>query len=275
MWDWTVGIACSLVIALAAYAKRSLSGSGAAAAVIVGTIMYVFGSLAWFGTLIVFFITSSLLSKWKQRHKAAIEQNYAKTGRRDAGQVLANGGLGVVLCLGHSLWPHPFWWAAYIGVMATVNADTWATEIGGLSRSQPRSIVSGRKVPAGTSGGITALGLAASLAGGLVIGVSAWVLLSIQTGTYKVGAGGAVSLIGLLVLGACGGLAGSLIDSWLGAVCQVMYRCSVCSNEIEKRLHCNTQAVRVRGAVWMTNDTVNMISSLLGGILCIALSRLF
>lgn len=151
--DWVVGLGCSLIIAMAAYAKKSLSVSGAAAAVVVGTVMYVYGSLPWFGTLIVFFITSSLLSKWKQRRKAAVEQNYAKTGRRDAGQVVANGGIGMLLCLGNSIWPHPFWWAAYIGVMATVNADTWATEIGGLSQSQPRSIVSGRRVPAGTSGG--------------------------------------------------------------------------------------------------------------------------
>ncbi|WP_282936747.1 DUF92 domain-containing protein [Paenibacillus sp. RC67] len=269
--DWVVGLGCSLIIAMAAYAKKSLSVSGAAAAVVVGTVMYVYGSLPWFGTLIVFFITSSLLSKWKQRRKAAVEQNYAKTGRRDAGQVVANGGIGMLLCLGNSIWPHPFWWAAYIGVMATVNADTWATEIGGLSQSQPRSIVSGRRVPAGTSGGITLLGLAASLVGGVVIGVSAWVLLSFQTDSDHSTAEGAVSWGSLLLLGACGGLAGSLIDSWLGAVCQVMYRCRECGKEIEKSLHCHSKAERIRGASWMTNDAVNMISSFLGGAVCIVL----
>ncbi|WP_036745465.1 DUF92 domain-containing protein [Paenibacillus sp. UNC451MF] len=274
MLDWVIGLVCSFIIALAAYSKRSLSASGAAAAIIVGTIMYVFGSFPWFGTLIVFFITSSLLSKWKQRRKAAVEQNYAKTGRRDAGQVLANGGIGMLLCIGHSLWPHPFWWAAYIGIMATVNADTWATEIGGLSRSLPRSIVNGRRVPAGTSGGVTWLGLAASLAGGIVIGISAWALLYLQHGGEQSSVEGAVSWWGILLLGACGGLAGSLIDSWLGAVCQVMYRCKVCGKEIEKSLHCQTQAERIRGASFMTNDAVNMISSFLGGAICIALYRL-
>ncbi|ULL14620.1 DUF92 domain-containing protein [Paenibacillus sp. H1-7] len=270
MVEWVIGLVCSLIIAGAAYAKRSLSASGAAMAVVVGTLLYAFGSLAWFGTLIVFFVTSSLLSKWKQRLKAAAESGYVKSGRRDAGQVFANGGIAVLLCVGHYVWPHPLWWPAFIGVLASVNADTWATEIGGLSRSQPRSIVSGRKVPAGTSGGVTWLGIAASFAGGLTIGVSAWLLsLGEPAGTES------VSPWMLLLLGICGGLAGSLSDSWMGAVWQVMYRCPVCGKEIEKSRHCDTAAVRFRGASFMTNDTVNMISSLVGGAVCIVLYKLF
>ncbi|MCS7460190.1 DUF92 domain-containing protein [Paenibacillus doosanensis] len=268
--DWGIGLACSLLIAAGAYAKKSLSASGAAAAVIVGTLLYAYGSLAWFGTLIVFFVTSSLLSKWKHKRKAAVESGYAKTGRRDAGQVAANGGIGVLLCIGHSLWPHPLWWAAYLGVMAAVNADTWATEIGGLSRTQPRSIVTGRIVPAGTSGGITSLGLAASLAGGIVIGLAAWLLLMLQP-QGAAAEGEWASLGGMVLLAACGGLAGSLIDSWIGAVWQVMYRCPVCGKDIEKDRHCDSQAVRIRGASFMTNDAVNMISSLAAGALCMLL----
>lgn len=273
MTEWVFGLMCSLLIAGAAYAKKSLSASGAAAAAAVGTLMYVFGSLAWFGTLIVFFVTSSLWSKWKHRHKEAVESNYAKSGRRDWGQVLANGGIAAVLCVGNSLWPHPLWWPAFIGVMASVNADTWATEIGGLSRSQPRSIVSGRKVAAGTSGGVTMLGIAASFAGGLTIGLSAW-LLQWPSGSAADEALGAGSLMTLLLLGAVGGLAGSLSDSWMGAVWQVMYRCPACGKETEKSRHCETAAERIRGASFMTNDAVNMISSLFGGALCIALYKL-
>lgn len=109
------------------------------------------------------------------------------------------------------------------------------------------------------------------MVGGVVIGVSAWVLLSFQTDSDHSTAEGAVSWGSLLLLGACGGLAGSLIDSWLGAVCQVMYRCRECGKEIEKSLHCHSKAERIRGASWMTNDAVNMISSFLGGAVCIVL----
>ncbi|MFC4767335.1 DUF92 domain-containing protein [Effusibacillus consociatus] len=170
MIDLALGFLGSLGIAGLAYRKRSLSGSGMLAAILVGTVLYYCGNLAWFGTLISFFISSSLLTKWKQKTKEKVEESYEKTGRRDAGQVLANGGIGVLLCVGNYLWPHPLWWSAYIGVMAAVNADTWATEIGGLSRKPPRSILTGKKVPAGTSGGISSLGLSASMLGGLFIG---------------------------------------------------------------------------------------------------------
>ncbi|TDF95829.1 DUF92 domain-containing protein [Paenibacillus piri] len=279
MWvDVCIGLTASLLIAGAAYAKRSLSGSGAAAAVAVGTILYAWGGLPWYGTLLVFFITSTALTKWRHKQKAVIEEGYAKSGRRDAGQVLANGGIGMLLCIGGSLWPHPLWWAAYIGVMATVNADTWATEIGGSSRQLPRSIVTGRKVPAGTSGGVTWLGLAASLGGGLIIGASGWIFVRWGGGGGLAGTAIAelsstwlYGLGALLLLGAAGGLLGSLADSWLGAVLQVMYRCRVCGKDIEKNRHCDSPAVRIRGLPVMTNDAVNMISSLLGGAVCLGL----
>ncbi|OXM84155.1 DUF92 domain-containing protein [Paenibacillus rigui] len=277
MLEWIVGLGCSVIVAGAAFAKKSLSLSGALAAVVVGTLLYAAGNAAWFGTLLVFFITSTLLSKWKHRQKASVEANYAKSGRRDAGQVMANGGLAAVMCLGNLLWPSPFWWAAFVGIMATVNADTWATEIGGLSHSQPRSIVSGRKVPAGTSGGVTRLGLTASAAGGLLIGASAWVLSGGELNPANVPANGAqdpgaaYSLWSLLVLGGIGGTIGSLVDSWLGAVCQVMYRCHICGRDLEKNSHCDTAAQHIRGFKWMTNDLVNLTSSVIGGACSIGL----
>ncbi|MEK8126375.1 DUF92 domain-containing protein [Paenibacillus filicis] len=274
---WVEGIAGfigSLVIAGAAYWKKSLSASGAVAAIVMGTAMYALGSAPWFGTLIAFFVTSSILSKWKKSKKAEAELGYAKGGRRDAGQVLANGGIGLLLCAANAIWPHTLWWAAYIGVMATVTADTWATEIGGLSRGKPRSIINGKTVEPGTSGGVTPLGLTASAAGGLFIGAAAWGLSLLIPDTLR-GSESAMGLLALLVLGILGGLLGSLADSWLGAVFQVMYRCSKCGQEVEKNRHCDAAAVRIRGFTWMNNDAVNALSSMAGGLACVVMSILF
>jgi uncharacterized protein (TIGR00297 family) len=279
--EWIIGFVGSLLIAVLAYWKRSLAFSGAAAACILGTVMYALGSLAWFGTLIAFFISSTVLSKLKHKRKSAAESGYAKGSRRDAGQVAANGGLGLLLCIAAALWPDPIWWMMYIGVMATVNSDTWATEIGGLSRRQPRSIVTGKQVAAGTSGGISGLGLAASAAGGLFIGAIAWIFIQIGTSPFASLSWNeghqdgvfthVVQLMPLLLSGLIAGLIGSLCDSWLGATAQVMYRCEVCGKEVETSIHCGVPGTRIRGAAWMTNDTVNVMSSAVGGLAAILL----
>lgn len=262
LWHWLIGAAGALLVAGAAYLKRSLSFSGAAAAVVMGTIYFGAGDAFWFGILLVFFITSTLLSKWKQAGKEELERSYAKTGRRDAGQVLANGGLGMLVCLGYLVWPHPSWIYAFVGVMATVTSDTWATELGGLSRKEPRSVLTGRRVPRGTSGGVSLPGNLAALAGGLLIGAASWLLLAVS-GYDPV----PLPFVSLLLLGGAGGLAGAFADSLLGATVQRMYRCTVCGKIVEVREHCGHPTVRHRGFGLISNDAVNLISSVVGGLI--------
>ncbi|TLS50062.1 DUF92 domain-containing protein [Paenibacillus antri] len=274
--EWFIGLAGSVAIAGAAYAKRSLSGTGFLAAVALGTCMYSLGSAIWFGSLIAFFISSTLWSKWKKRAKETAESAYEKSGRRDAGQVFANGGLGLLLCAAHWAWPHPLWWYAFLGVMASVTADTWATEIGGLSRTPPRSIKTGRRVPPGTSGGVSGLGLAASLAGGLFIGAAAWTLLTAIPGQAAPDAVAApVRLIAWVGVAGLAGIIGSLTDSWIGAAWQQMYRCAECGREIEQVRHCDKPAVRIRGRAGWNNDVVNVAGSLAGGLFAASLAFVF
>lgn len=104
--------------------------------------------------------------------------------------------------------------AAYVGIMATVTADTWATEIGVLSPHPPRLITSGRVVPPGTSGGVTLYGIGASVGGALLISMAALALMAAERG---------VLLLLLAPAALCGGIVGSLFDSLLGATVQAMY----------------------------------------------------
>ncbi|WP_219836036.1 DUF92 domain-containing protein [Paenibacillus sp. R14(2021)] len=266
------GLLGSGLIAGAAYRVRSLSRSGAWAAVIMGTGFVLLGGSFWFGSLLAFFISSSMWSKWKRRHarKETAEANYAKSGRRDAVQVWANGGLGLLLCAGHALQPDSAAWAyAFIGVMASVNADTWATEIGALSRRLPRSLLTGRRVAAGTSGGITPLGSAAALAGAAFIGAAAALLLGAPLAPAGVSPGA------LLAAAAIAGTAGAFADSLLGATVQAMYRCRSCGSETERAEHCGAAAERIRGFAVMTNDAVNFASSAIAGLLAWAIGCAF
>lgn len=260
--DWIIGLLSAAVVAGAAFYKKSLTLSGFAAAVLMGTVFYGAGNLFWFGTLLLFFITSTLLSKFKKERKAELEKSYAKTGNRDAGQVWANGGLGMLLCLGYAIWPHVAWQLAFVGVMATVTSDTWATEFGSLSRKPPRSVLTGKVLAPGTSGGVSVLGTAAALAGGILIGIGAW------------GFGHAVGMQALplwlwALIGGISGVAGAFADSYLGATVQLMRSCPVCKREVEVDSHCGQTTVYLRGWHWMSNDRVNSISSIFGGLVAL------
>lgn len=279
--EWWVrliaGLLGSGLIAATAYRARSLSLSGALSAVIMGTGFATLGTPVWFAVLIGFFASSTLWSKWKKRHRAKIsaEAKYEKTGRRDAGQVWANGGAGLLLCAAHAIWPDQGWLFAFIGVMAAVNADTWATEIGALSKTAPRSITSGKPVVAGTSGGVTPLGSTAALAGAVFIGAVAALLLAAPQLAAAAGmpSGGAAAAV-YIAAAAAAGLAGAFADSLLGATGQAMYRCRICGSETERAAHCDSASERVRGFAWLNNDRVNLLSSLFAGLLAWAIGSL-
>ena len=112
--------------------------------------------------------------------------------------------------------------AGIVSNYAAVAADTLSSELGILSSASPVLITSLRKVPRGTNGGVTLWGLLAGLAGGSLIGLTSVILGTFcpsstlaGAGTWKVG-----EKIGWGVTVAVVGLAGSVLDSVLGAVLQ-------------------------------------------------------
>ncbi len=260
-----LGLVLSAAIAFLAYRRGSLSQSGAVGALIVGTLIFGLGGWVWGVLLAVFFVSSSALSHFKEREKAAVAEKFEKGHRRDIGQTFANGGLGALIAVLSAFMPDAvspdFWFFLFIGVMATVTADTWATELGTLSKAAPRLITSGRVVEVGTSGGVSPLGTGVSLVGGLLIGLTAGLLAPVA-GLLPWSALPIVALIGAL-----SGAAGSLIDSLMGATVQQIYYCDTCQKETERKVHrCGTTTRPLRGWSWMNNDLVNLIASLGGGL---------
>jgi uncharacterized protein (TIGR00297 family) len=264
-----LGIVLSGLIALAAYRRGSLSRSGVAGALLVGTAIFGFGGWVWGALLVIFFVLSSLLSHYKETAKADLAEKFDKGQRRDLGQTLANGGAGALLALAYRLHPDPAWLAAFVGAMATVNADTWATELGVLSRRPPRLITTWRAVERGTSGGVSGLGTLATLAGALTIGLAALGGMALD-GLFG-GPGLALAGWTLLPAALLGGLAGSLFDSLLGATVQAIYYSARRHKETEKRIDPDgTPNTRLRGWRWLNNDGVNFVSSLTGALVGVA-----
>ena len=261
-----LGLVLSVIIGYVGYRRQSLSGSGMLGAVLVGTLIFGLGGLAWGFLLVVFFVSSSALSHFKEAGKAAVAEKFSKGSRRDLAQTLANGGVGALAAICNALWPHPLWWAGYVGAIASVNADTWATELGVLSRTAPRLISTGKPVEPGTSGGLTAVGTLAALGGAALIGLVA--------AGFDLAAGQPLARVVLLVIiASAAGLAGSLADSLLGATVQAIYYCDACHKETERHpFHsCGTPTRQIRGWRWMNNDWVNFLSSLVGALLAAGL----
>jgi uncharacterized protein (TIGR00297 family) len=264
-----LGFVLSIVIGGIAFARRSLSESGWLGAILVGTLTFGFGGWPWGLTLIVFFVSSSILSHYKEsiKERRAAEK-FAKGGRRDFFQTIANGGLGALCAVAYALGNQPpALLAAFVGLMATVTADTWATELGVLSPRQPRLITTRQPVPPGTSGGVTLMGTTAAAAGGLLIGITmflfSWLALPSAPLPWW-----------MIVAGLLGGLGGALFDSLLGATVQAIYVYPD-GRETERRIARDGTPNRfLRGWRWMDNDLVNLISSIGGAVIAIGIAAL-
>ncbi len=273
-----LGLILSSAIAGLAYWRRALAPSGVLGAVILGTTIFGFGGWVRGLLLIAFFVGSSLLSHYKERRKAHLAEKFAKGSRRDLGQTLANGGLAGLLALIIGLLSdntplYPVLSLAFIGALAAVNADTWATELGVLAKKPPRLITGGGPVPIGSSGGVTPEGTLAALTGATCIGLAAFVLVQLAA-QLTLGKWLWSDWV-LIPVAAVSGLFGALVDSLLGATLQTIYRCEQCNMETERLIHrCGQTTRRVRGLRWLNNDWVNFLAATAGAAMAAGLALL-
>ncbi|MEX2181254.1 MAG: DUF92 domain-containing protein [Gemmatimonadaceae bacterium] len=238
---------------------RWLTRGGRWAALVVGTAAALAG-WGWVALLLGYFIVSSLLTQLGRATKAARAASVlAPTAARSATQVAANGGvfaLGAMLVALGGDERAALAALGALGALAAATADTWATEVGLLWGGAPRSVLTWAPVEPGTSGGITAAGLAASAAGALAVAAAATLLLA------PLGVTAAVALVAVTI----GGVAGSLGDSLLGATIQARRRCDACATWTERATHrCGAPTRHASGIAWMTNDAVNLCATLIGG----------
>ena len=257
LWTSFAGVILAIAVSLAARRARALSDSGAVAAAICGSLAMMAG-WRWGVLLVAYFVGATWLSRFRAPEKAARVGGFTeKAGARDATQVLANGGVFAAAALAFAISPHPFWQALAAGGLAASAADTWATELGVLSTSPPRSILTWTAVAPGTSGGVSALGFLAGLAGAAFMTIVIWTIRW-----------PAVAALAALL----GGTFGCVLDSIVGASLQAQRWCAVCAVATEQRTHgCGSATNITRGFRWVDNDGVNAIATvggaLLGGVL--------
>jgi uncharacterized protein (TIGR00297 family) len=272
-----LGLLLSALIGIVARRRGSLSQSGVWGAILTGSLIFGFGGWGAGLLLIAFFVSSSLLSHFKERdaRKQRAAETFDKGGQRDLWQALANGGAATLLAVlgglavlsGDEALAGALF-AGMAGALAAANADTWATELGVLSTSPPRLITRLNKTVApGTSGGISGAGTLAALAGATFISV-----LHLIFNALGLNAGPAQASASLLIAVIIGGVAGSLFDSFLGATVQAMYYSEKRQKETEKPFERDGSTNRpIRGWRWLSNDWVNFIATLFGASIAITL----
>ena len=163
--SFLTGLILSAIIGFAAYYKKSLSLGGFITAIITGALVYMFGGIYFYVLLMGFFISSSLLTKLNESKKKDIEKLQSKSGSRDSSQVLTNILPAVIYGAIYYFTGKEIFLVAYASFFAASNADTWASEIGVLSGKLPVSIITLKELPRGISGGVSRLGIIASLLG--------------------------------------------------------------------------------------------------------------
>lgn len=248
---WLAGAVLAMILATVAVYFKLLTVSGGLAAFLVGFLIYGLGQVGFSIPIIVFFVSSSMLSFARKRGQN-LEKRVDKSGPRNASQVFANGLLPAVLLIGWRFNPDPKWVVFFITALASSTADTWATEIGMLASRRPIHILNWKRIAPGESGGITWLGSFGGALGAVALVGTAAISLARVEGIFV--------QVHLLALVAAAFLS-QFLDSLMGATMQVRYKCLACGIRTEKREHCKgAPTEKISGLRWMTNDAVNIAS---------------
>ncbi|XP_043349269.1 transmembrane protein 19 isoform X2 [Dermochelys coriacea] len=196
-------------------------------------------------------------------------------GQRNWVQVFCNGGVPTELALLYMIENGPgeipidfskqytaSWMClSLLGALACSAGDTWASEIGSVwSKSEPRLITTWEKVPVGTNGGVTLVGLISSLIGGMLVGVAYFITQLVFVSDLDISA----PQWPLVVFGAMAGLLGSIIDSYLGATMQY--------TGFDKRIgmvvnYQTKDSKHISGKPILDNNAVNLFSSVVIALL--------
>ena len=233
-----ISIILSLLLGLIAYLKRALTMPALIFAVLFSTLITYFGGLTSFIILVVVFL-GSIITKLFHKSK--------KSNKRKLIQIISNVGIGALSLIIYKFTSNDLYLLIYASVMTESLADTLASDIGVLSKSEPINILTLKKGERGLSGNISFLGLTSALIGSLLIGT-----------IYYIGMDKSITSFIIIILS---GFLGSLIDSILGASIQVKYKCTKCKKITERKEHCGKKTNYYKGIKWIDNNLVNLLSN--------------
>ncbi len=265
-------LAASAVLAYAALRARVITRDAVAPSMLVG-FMILIGGLPSILPFVVFLGSSSFLTKVGVERKEELGTAEDVKGRNWK-QVLAVGLVPGTLALlsgiayfTHESAMYQLFSIAAVTSIAYSNADTWASELGVLSRSRPRLITRPwTTVDPGVSGGVTLLGELSSFLGSSTIALT---YLGVQYLLKFLSYADSVNAWLVLIVLVLGYL-GEVLDSVFGALLQPKYWCPRCGVMTDREVHvCGERAMRIMGNYDLENEDVNLLVSAITAALSI------
>lgn len=243
-WHIILGFILASAFSFLAFLFQHLTLDGMFAAIVVGTFVLGLGGWPAVAVLLLFFVSSAVVSSWGEVEWLDSSDNEA---RRDGLQVWANGFWLVISFVLMAVWVSPLFVIAGMGALAGATADTWGTEVGFRKGKSTYLITDFRSVPPGTDGGISVNGTVASLLGSAAIGGASIYFFSLDVVVF------------FCIFAA--GFLGSLVDSYFGAIFQ--------------RNNSSVTLPVSKYRILIDNNIVNGISTGISALLAIILKLVF
>ena len=263
---------------------KILTVDGAFAAVFVGTIISLSG-FEYFVILASFFFSSSKATNIHKVIKTKLlGKAYLKEKKRNFIQVFSKSLFPSLICLilyqkygqGMNIFNSNntsklFLDALFIGFFESANADTWASELGINSKSNPILILQGfKQVPKGINGAISGYGTLCSIKGGLFISGVVVICNILRFGLLnfiKFDMNLFIICYKIFILGGLIGFIGSFIDSILGQTVQISIynvtkKCMVEKENVEEYKK-NGDDLKYYGKDILNNSGVNLVTGLI------------
>lgn len=231
-----LGFAVNIGLAALGYLTASVSLSGAVVGLGLGTLVW--SCLDWRGYLLLlaFFVLGTGATRLGLQRKESLGLAEARGGRRGAGNAIANMGVATVCALLAVLTPRSeLFVLAFAGSFAAATADTLESELGQVWGGRPRLLTTWEPVPAGTDGGVSAIGTLAGGAGALVLAALGWAV-------------GFYAARGFIAVATAGFLA-TILESLIGAT--------------------------LERAGFLNNEAVNTLNTLAGALLAVLMWAIF
>lgn len=199
---------------------------------------------------LIFVIPFTLIAVVSLLRKIVLRKRGEKSEKhqRNFLQVLLNGGIATVLLILFKILNKDYLFILACVSLAEAFADSLASDVGTLSKRQPYDIFRRKAVTPDVSGGVSFLGTFSALFGAIVLA-----FLSLVQRVDWI----AFAFISVF------GFVGTFIDSFFGSTAQALYHCEICGKESDKSIHCGEKATLIKGAPFVTNNLVNLLSNAL------------